>query len=244
MDPLAPLLGKYFIERRDVKAVQNRDGTYQPERTKFKASDVADHLSGARTLGHYLLAPGDTTRVIAFDIDLVKEVVPDPDGGEYSPRATWALNPERRPPLTRQLQLLACGLAMRLARQNEGLKVAILYSGNKGLHVYGLPGESIPAEIAVNAAHAVMRSFAWEPIRGNHFWRDANWPAIEVETFPKQTSLDGKDLGNLMRLPLGINRKSNEKSMFLRVGPPPTEFHEMDPTEALTGNGVPWATIS
>lgn len=35
-----------------------------------------------------------------------------------------------------------------------------------------------------------------------------------METFPKQSSMEGKKYGNLMRLPLGVNRKNPSDPCF------------------------------
>src|SRR5688572_12362826 len=76
------MLGKRFIERRDVKAVQFKDGHYEPDRTKFTMTDLRAHLAGERTYGHYLISDEDRCRIIAFDIDLPKKALLRHDDGE------------------------------------------------------------------------------------------------------------------------------------------------------------------
>jgi hypothetical protein len=237
---LAALLGKTFIERRDVKAVQNADGSYRPDRTPWTMSDIRDHLSGKVSLGHYLVSPEGKTRVIALDLDLVNHEV-EVDGDLIVPRDIWRTDHELSDRLTMHLQLLATGFAVRLHKLTS-LPVAVHYSGNKGLHVYALPGEGIGADVAMFMAQATMEHFGWEPSRGTNFFRDPSgtFPTVEVETFPKQASLEGKDLGNLMRLPLGINRKSGERTFFIKTSPPPTTFTEQDPETAMAGSDLPW----
>lgn len=251
---LAKQLGFRFIERRDVKAVQHGNGSYEPERTPWRLSDLVDHIEGKRTLGHYLVSPENKCRLFAFDIDLVKGIK-NPDTNEWDPivwpgpdeqptafmpreaflqRDHWAA-----PTLIAQLNALAEGLARR-ARKLLEVPVAIAYSGSKGLHVYAFTG-SIDAADAKASADFILESFGvFERSRGHNFWKHTDgYEAFEIEVFPKQGSLDGKDLGNLMRLPLGVNRKTGQHGFFVRAQPPLTEFTLMDSAAALDGE-VPW----
>lgn len=137
--------------------------------------------------------------------------------------------------LTALLQNTAWLLAERIRSMLE-IPAAVLFSGNKGLHVYGLTGEQAASDVRA-AADLVLDSFdgRYSAVRGKNFFADRNpeYEAISVEVFPKQETLEGKDLGNLLRLPLGINRKSNERSFFLKpaiYG----ELHEHDAVAAMT----------
>lgn len=242
---LAALLAKNFIQRRDVIAVQQSNGAYMPERRPFKMNDLRDHLEGRVSLGHYLVDPGGKTRVAAFDLDFIKDPVVV-EGETLIPRDIWRTEHLLTPDLTRQIQLLATGLAIRLNKWT-GSHVAISFSGNKGLHVYALPGEPIEAGDAMLALRATLEYFGWEPSRGNNFYRDpeGRFPFVEIETFPKQARIgdDPDSLGNLMRLPLGINRKTKQRTFFIRSGPPPTELTEWDPEAALSGEVLPWVEL-
>lgn len=67
---------------------------------------------------------------------------------------------------------------------------------------------------------------------------------FHVEVFPKQRSLEGKDLGNLVRLPLGKNLHAPEDStyaetFFVDLTLPMTELKPVDPVWALTTPN-PW----
>lgn len=245
----AVLLAKHFIGRRDVKAVQEASGAYHPERTPWKMQDINAHLTGARSLGYYLVAQDDTCRLFAFDIDLKKSggwfqddlENADVDGGWHDghPREAWLSGGDGVRWLTVQLRSLAEVLAER-TRQLIGVPVAVAYSGGKGLHVYGLTGITAAAD-ARGAAIDVLRSLEiFEPTRGDNFWRRkptdeprAGWPSLEIEVFPKQDSLEGKDLGNLLRLPLGINLKTKRRAYFLKTDCRPDQLIEADPAAVL-----------
>lgn len=257
-DTLVSLISKTFIARGDVKAVQQRDGAYHPDRTKFTFGDMRAHLDGTKTFGHYLLSTESQCKLFCLDIDLIKDgggwfledgswVDATPENGGC--RAAWAAGAEHpaRPYLLGSLRSLAEGLAYRIKRLLE-INVAVAYSGNKGVHVYGLTG-LIPAAEARGAAVDLLDSWGcFEAVRGDNFYRHTPWgdrqgyPSLEIEVFPKQDSLEGKDLGNLLRLPLGINQKSQQRAYFIDLGcpPPPTEFPEADPVKVLDPAGYSW----
>lgn len=241
-DELAKLLGERFIQRRDVKAWQFPGGGYTPERTPITWGDIRGHLAGKRTMGHYLVDREGLCRFFCFDIDLIKEAPLDEDFNFY-PRTEFAdpTSPHRSL-LIGDLTHLAEGLARRINRTLD-LRVAISYSGNKGVHCYALFDSPEPAAIARAAAHGVLESFGcFEAVRGDNFFRhDSEYRTTELEIFPKQSTLENDDsLGNLLRLPLGTHKKSGQRGYFISVGADPRgEFHELDPIEALTSR-LPW----
>ena len=138
-----------------------------------------------------------------------------------------------------------------LARQVTELDIdcAVAYSGSKGVHVYGFMPEPTPASQVRAAALLVMEmTDEFEVLKGKHFFKHKNqdpqsgFPNFSVEVFPKQDNLEGKDLGNLMRLPLGKNQKNpQDPCFFLDMTSPIGLFKPVtDPVELLT-NGNPFA---
>ena len=165
---------------------------------------------------------------------------------EMNPRVDW-LNRAHpgRDWLKRQLRYTAAKLSRTIYEELE-IPVATAYSGSKGLHVYGFTG-TISASAAREAAEMVLQlAGGFEPARGNSFYQHVNqdpfmgYPNLTIEVFPKQTSLQGKDLGNLMRLPLGRNLKSPDTPFFIdeRVSQLTIVPHP-DPI-ALLESGNPW----
>lgn len=226
---LRKLLAQRFIQRTDVKAVQDTNG-YHPDKTKFTAQDVLDHLHGKRALGHYLLDTENKCKLFAFDIDLVKD--------KRSVLDSWT---EAREIAILQMNALAEGLGRR-AHKLTGCHVAAAFSGNKGVHVYCFTGTEA-AEDVKQAALEVINSFGcFDATRGNNFYKHTDeYQDFEIEVFPKQTEVSEDGFGNLMRLPLGKNRKSGKPAFFLKFIPPMTEFTEMDPMVALEGE-LPWVS--
>lgn len=270
-DELAVLLGKRFIERRDVKAIQFSGG-YAPVRActrnresgvyacgtddcqhfvGWKMSDLRQHVEGTQSFGHYMVSPEGQTKLFAFDLDLKKEgyyIEFEEDkvlggGTPCNPRELWQTQPDHPACeyFRMQLRCLAEGLAMRVHHMFDGeFPVAIAYSGGKGLHVYGFTGSVSAKEARQTALEVLRNKGGFVPIKGENFWQhDTHFNNIEIEVFPKQESLEGKDFGNLMRLPLGKNLKTGQRSYFLDCRCQYTEFREMNPMDALGGE-LPW----
>jgi len=259
-------MAKHFIARPDVKAVQHADGSYAPTRgAGWKRADIEAHLAGEATYGHYLLNTDDTTKLICFDVDLRhtrKENgadVPDgwlPSAGldgiepydgftSANPRAVWADRRDvRRNYLKYSMRLIAHVFAERIQAELD-VPVACTYSGSKGIHVYGLTGK-ISASDARDGAMIVIDSIGqFEIERGDSLFKysgnDTENPFVNfsIEVYPKQSSLAGKDLGNLLRLPLGRNNKSKDPTFFIDMTAPLAEMRPMDPEWALT-TASPW----
>lgn len=151
---------------------------------------------------------------------------------------------QRRPivHLTVAMRTMANRLARHVAEMLE-VPVAMAYSGSKGLHVYGFTGE-VPASEARDAGLLVLEEAGFHASRGANFFKSndddpyAGERNFSVELFPKQTSLDGKDLGNLMRLPLGKNQRGHE-GFFIDNTAPYSVLTPADPIKAMT-QGNPW----
>jgi hypothetical protein len=271
-ETLENLLAKHFIARRDVKAVQFSDGTWMPhtetrkrdgKRIPWDRPSLADHISGNKTYGHYLLNTDDQCKFFAFDIDLEengdpeKEKEPyvghwvDGDGGvhEFDAREAWTNRAHPSRLWTKyQLKMVASRLAAVITGDLE-LPCAVTYSGSKGLHVYGFTG-LISAEDAREGAQIVLDTMGgWQPKRGKHFFESIErdpmigYPNLSIEVFPKQTSIKDKDLGNLMRLPLGKNLKNpQDPTFFVDMTSPMSVLAPIDSVHALTTLN-PWRGV-
>jgi hypothetical protein len=65
----ANLLGKTFIQRKDMFASQLEDGRYVAIKEPLTERHLALHIKGHITLGTYMLAPDSTTRLMVLDAD-------------------------------------------------------------------------------------------------------------------------------------------------------------------------------
>jgi hypothetical protein len=100
---LIALLGKQFVQRKDVKAYQGPSGDWYPVRNgkegpllPMSLQDFEEHLAGRKTLGHYMVEPGtNLCKLFAFDIDLTQPKQ-QPDGSWFRPTYPHPDNPGER----------------------------------------------------------------------------------------------------------------------------------------------------
>lgn len=160
----------------------------------------------------------------------------------FDPREAWLNRAHAaRPWIKKQLREVAAIFVNEILKLD--IPCAVAYSGAKGIHVYGFTG-LLPAmdvrEGADIVLDAVTAAGGIELYKGKHFYKFADddpiegYPNLSIEVFPKQDSLDGKDLGNLMRLPLGRNLKTTDPTFFVDMTSEQTELKPVDPIHALT----------
>lgn len=230
-------------------------------RIGWRREDLEAHISGERTFGHYLLNSKSECKLFAFDCDWEKtgflptlplttedEVEWRESFIETNPREMWLQRGfAGRDFMKLQMKQLAHMLLRAISDPNGlGIPCAAAYSGGKGFHVYGFTG-LIEAKEARNGAHIVLDDIGgFEPLRGENFFKHKDEDPVNgfrnfsIELFPKQDTLDGKDLGNLMRLPLGKNLKApKEPTFFIDMTAPLAELRPMDPVTALQMEN-PW----
>lgn len=235
----------------------NRLGNYGP--VGFQMHHLHQHLTGQATYGHYLLDEADMVRCFALDIDLRKNN--DEFQGYYpaeesmyseepalvpmNPREDWLnrAHPGRWWTKT-QFGMLARKLTATIQKE-LGIGTAAAYSGNKGIHVYGFTGPMPAAQARAAAHYAIEVSDDWVLERGQHIYQYKlqdpmmGYPNVNLEVYPKQDSLADKDLGNLLRLPLGVNRKNPvDPTFFIDLNTPVGVFApHPNPVQLLeTGN--------
>lgn len=174
---------------------------------------------------------------------------------QSTPRDDWR---DRRHPgrswYKLQLRTMVEMLSSTLHRE-LGMATASAYSGSKGAHVYGYFAEPTPAIearaaglIALEAAGTIFNpKYEFAPFRGNSMFKysdpnpETGFENMTVELYPKSESMDGKDFGNLIRLPCGVNRNNpKDRAFFIDQ----REAHTIikphpDPIKLLT-EGNPW----
>jgi hypothetical protein len=271
---LVKLIAKRFISRTDVKARQSSSGEYHPvinldeSYVPWQKGDLESHLSSAATYGHYVLGKDDTCKLFCFDVDLAAASTeceyllptkpcplesPDMEVEEWTrsfeacdPRHVWQ---QRSHPARAWIKCQLRSVAGRLARAAHDemkLKVAVAYSGSKGVHVYCFFDEPVSGERARDGATLLLEALGdWKLIKGRNTYGHSDpdpysgFPNLTVEVFPKQTSLEGKHLGNLLRIPLGRNLKSKDPTFFVDLRAPYSQLIPCDPVWALTTDD-PW----
>lgn len=250
--------GSWSPHREFNQETRKSDGPPIP----WRRADLGNHLSGERTFGHYLLSRDSKCKLFAFDCDLEKagvlptlplstedEIAWRESFIETNPREMWLQRSfAGRDFIKLQMKQLA-HLFLKTVVEELQLPCAAAYSGGKGFHVYAFTG-LIDAWEAREGAQIVLDSMKeFKPLRGENFFKHINddpvngFPNFSIELFPKQDSLDGKDLGNLMRLPMGKNLKApKEPTFFIDMTAPLAEFKPMDAQTALQIEN-PWVAF-
>lgn len=181
-----------------------------------------------------------------FENESVQHVV---DGKGQTLRDLWMDRSREAAPARAWFKYQMKHLAHLLAAKTVELNIpcAVAYSGSKGIHVYGFTGP-MPAHEVRDAAMLVLDWLdEFEPMRGKNFFRHKNadpfhgFQNFSIEVFPKQGSLDGKTLGNLMRLPLGTNWKNpKDPTFFVDMTTPLAELKPVKDPIALLESGNPF----
>lgn len=267
---IAKLFAKLFIARPELYAQQRPNGEWFPVQQPINMKALLDHLRGEHTIGHYMLNAEGKTKLFAFDIDLEKANPernvwwPMPgavdkatdDWADYTPgnpRIVWegiVSEPEwMQRFLVMQMRRCVEVLVRSIEELIPEVRIAVAYSGHKGIHIYGFTGLMSAAEAREAASFVLDHTGRFEAARGKNFFKhkspyngDENFlsmPQLSVEIFPKQDNLSSeKQMGNLMRLPLGRNLAAPfnhpHQAKFIDLRHNLLTLVERSPLEALT----------
>ncbi len=171
--------------------VNKREGTqgYLPVRSPMTEEDLRNHLSGRMTYGIYLLREDSSVKVAAIDSDLK----PNYRNRKLTSKEQSVLKRERDYLVQRIREISA----------NQGMEVLTEFSGGKGYHFWYFLQEPMAAAVVRSALLSIAKVIA------------PDLQCFSLEVFPKQDTLSGKGLGNLIKLPLGVHRKTGKRSYFL-----------------------------
>lgn len=214
-----------FSGRDDIFARQWKDSKtgeqgYVPVRRPMQLDDIRDHLKGHKTYGIYLMQPDNRVNVGVIDIDIVSSF-----------RGRKLTGTERDQ--LRREGIFLLGRIKELAAQYKMEGIAE-FSGGKGYHFWYPVRESVEAKWMRRGLQNIV----------DQIKNDVS--CFNFEVFPKQDKVSGKGMGNLVKLPLGIHRKTGKPSYFLdcadRSTEPQLEFLKQTPLidpATLRKNGSP-----
>ncbi|MBU1429983.1 hypothetical protein KKF91_05395, partial [Myxococcota bacterium] len=101
------------------------------------------------------------------------------------------------------------GLDLRAQALDLGLPLLLEDSGFKGRHLWGFLEQPLPAELVHKLGRRLLRTLRLDD------------PDLALEFFPKQARVEEDGLGNLIKLPLGIHRKTGRRAALLDAGGQP-----------------------
>jgi len=187
------LLAQYFQGREGVYARQwvDRQGRvgYQPVHEPLTLRVLRQHLDGDLTCGVYPVRLDGTVFFAVWDVDINRNVLE-----KYF----------RRPDRLTELARVAHETAVRIAARCRTLGLVPLLedSGFKGRHVWVFFSAPVEARIVRAVAERIARL---EPIPSE----------LHVDVFPRQDTVEPGQLGSLIKLPLGIHRRTGRRCLFL-----------------------------
>jgi tetratricopeptide (TPR) repeat protein len=212
-----------FSGRENVYARQwageKGESGYTPVREPLTVNAARSHLLGNITVGVYPVRLDNTVTFFAFDIDIRKPALA---------RARGSLAEARRvkEEVAREAQRIQSELA------TFGVPALLEDSGYKGRHLW------VFLETPEDAA--VVRQF------GALFQRACplTSPDLQMEFFPKQASA-GAGVGNLIKLPIGIHRRTGRRSRLLQQdGTPCTDPYAALRQQARVSREALYAAIT
>lgn len=164
---------------------------YTPIHEPLTPAVIRQHFTGQFTVGVYPVRLDGTVTFFALDLDIDKSALLRARG-----------DPDFAQSLRETLQ--AEGPRLLAALRELGFEPLFENSGYKGRHFWVFLAEPAPADAVHLMGRMLLAAQAPHLPMGLH-----------LEFFPKQASLKGKGLGNLIKLPLGIHRRTGRRSVFL-----------------------------
>ncbi len=185
-----------FSGREDVYARQwynPRKGIagYSPVEEPLTARVVRRHLFGDLTVGVYPIRLDGTVVFMALDLDLTRAAM------------EWARRGREEAASVRRNLETAVAAALD-ASEKAGLTPLVEDSGYKGRHLWFFLEQPERVTVVHSVIRALVRSFEEQVPAG-----------VAVEHFPKQARRGGKGYGNLIKLPLGVHRRTGRRAWLL-----------------------------
>ncbi|MDN5280639.1 MAG: hypothetical protein PWR01_4604 [Clostridiales bacterium] len=181
--------GREGVHARQTEFKKGKFG-YLPAYEDLNEYHVRKHLAGDATLGIYLVRKNNTCTLMTIDIDINKPFL---DEFKSSSKTRKRLRKEL---FNTTRKILNTGSEI-------GVKFLVEFSGFKGLHLWLISDFELPSRY-------------WRQL-GKWFTEqiDRLPREIHLEIFPKQDKVNENGLGNLVKLPLGVHKASNQRSLFL-----------------------------
>jgi len=164
---------------------------YTPVHEPLTPRVAENHILGNFTVGVYPVRLDNTVNFIAFDLDVAK----------FALRRAITSQREWQRVMGRVHQT-ACRL-LDAAAAHE-LPLYLEDSGFKGRHAWIFLDTPVPAGVAKKCGDLLAGQLTPIP------------PEVTVEVFPKQATVRPGSLGNLIKLPLGIHRKTGKRALLVK----------------------------
>lgn len=183
-----------FASREGVYARQwvspTGESGYTPIQEPLSPTVAENHILGNYTIGAYPVRLDNTVNYIAFDFDVAKFAI----AKAISSEKLWNS-------VMNKAHAAACKL-IDVAAAND-IPIYLEDSGFKGRHCWIFTEMPVPAGVAKKFGDLLVAQIM--PLSSE----------VTVEVFPKQTSVKKGGLGNLIKLPLGVHKRTGKRSLFI-----------------------------
>ncbi len=174
-------------------AAKDGEAGYSPVEEPLTPAVIKNHLLGSITVGVYPIRIDGTCTFFALDLDISKATLEKAAG---------------KPDIAKSLRGLIRSTVLTLASKflDIGLVPLLEDSGYKGRHLWFFLDHPETAETLHKLGQLLLN------------WLNPLLPeGLHLEFFPKQASLKGKGLGNLIKIPLGIHRRTGRRALLLNL---------------------------
>jgi len=181
-----------FSGREGIHAAQWIDSTgrtgYFPAKGEITAELIKEHLQGNITIGVYVSRVDNTVNFLSFDIDLKKDSASKQENSTKS-RYEGTLE-----------------AANRIKEHCKSLEISayIERTGGRGHHCWVFFSEPLKASLVRDFGKLILKNIGELPKN------------VDIEMFPKQDNVFSQGLGSLIKLPLGIDKKTGKRSFFVQ----------------------------
>ncbi|MBW2059772.1 MAG: hypothetical protein JRJ26_19990 [Deltaproteobacteria bacterium] len=208
-----------FAGREGVYARQwvspTGESGYTLIREPFTMAVAKNHLMGNQTVGIYPLRMDNTVCFIAFDIDIARYFL----AKAMTSKKLWDRADARAQAVARKI--------VDLGAAHE-IPIYIEDSGFKGRHCWILVDPPVPGRIARRFALLLLQQIGRPPSE------------LQIEAFPKQAFVAEGGVGNLIKVPLGVHRKSGRRALFVDGDgrPFPNQFGFLEQIRKVSKQGI------
>jgi hypothetical protein len=185
---LSLFTGREVVYAKQTESINGKPG-YFPVYNQFDSSGLKSHLSGDITAGLYLMKKDNTVSFMVIDLDIKKKFLDKLEDSQEELKMQELLKEEVK--------------KVSLFCNNQSIPYLLEFSGYKGYHLWFFFESPVEASLA--------REF------GKKILLLSDSPVLEIhrELFPKQDTVSEDGLGNLVKLPLGIHKKTGKRCILI-----------------------------
>jgi hypothetical protein len=203
--------GAYALQNELDKATGKATWCPATERAHISYDKAKAHMDGEVTLGSYCITQQNECKYLVIDFDVEATIASEVFA--KNDRKSKERLEEAKGKLRDEIKVVIEALQEKL--QIERSAILLEDSGSKGYHLWMLFDQPYLAMDVHKVGRVIANELGLQ----------------KREIFPKQGSISGTSLGSLIKLPLGIHRKTGERCLFLD-----DEFKPiMDQWAALSG---------